>query len=73
LLQFHEKNLKQLNINTATLDELKQHPYIRFGLANLLVQYRTQHGKFSAVSDIKKIMTVTDELYNRLYPYLTIQ
>jgi competence protein ComEA len=73
LLLLRDKNLKQQNINTASADELKLHPYIRYNLAGLIVQYRTQHGNFSAVSDIKKIMTVTDELYNRLYPYLTIQ
>lgn len=68
-----DKSLKKININTASLDELKQHPYIRYNLANLVVQYRTQHGNFSAVSDIKKIMTVTDELYNKLSPYLVVQ
>jgi competence protein ComEA len=73
LFQLHDRNIRQLNINTASLDELKQHPYIRYNLASLIVQYRTQHGNFVAVSDIKKIMTVTDELYNKLSPYLAIQ
>ncbi len=65
--------VKQININTATADELKIHPYIRYALANAIVQYRTQHGNFSAISDIKKIMIVTDEIYNKLAPYLTVQ
>ena len=68
-----EKKIRLININTASLDELKQHPYIRYNLANLLVQYRTQHGNFSTINDIKKIMTVTEELYNKLAPYLTIE
>lgn len=72
LFQLHDKNIRQLNINTASLDELKQHPYIRYNLANLIIQYRTQHGNFAAISDIKKIMTVTDDLYDKLSPYLTI-
>ena len=67
------KNIKQININTATLDELKQHPYIRYSLANQIIQYRSQHGKFSSIDDIKRIMTVTDELYNKLFPYLALQ
>ncbi len=65
--------VKQLNINTAALDELKQHPYIRYQLANLLVQYRKQHGNYTTVADIKKIMLVTDELYTKLAPYLTVE
>jgi len=73
LLQLHDINLKRININTALMDELKQHPYIRYNLANLIIQYRTQHGNFSTVSDLKKIMAVDDALYNKLSPYLITQ
>ncbi len=72
-LLLQEKKIRLINLNTASLDELKQHPYIRYNLANLVVQYRTQHGNFTGISDLKKIMTVTDELYNKLSPYLTIE
>jgi competence protein ComEA len=65
-------NVKKLNINTATVDELKAHPYLRYNIANAIVQYRQQHGSFLAVSDIKKIMVVTEEIYNKAAPYLTI-
>jgi competence protein ComEA len=64
--------IHKLNINTISLDELKPHPYIRYQLANAIVQYRTQHGRFSKKEDIKKIMLVTDEIYAKLAPYLTI-
>mgnify|MGYP003739316811 CR=1 FL=1 len=66
-------NVKKLNINTATVDELKVHPYIRYNIANAIVQYRTQHGNFSLVSDIKKIMMITDEIYEKASPYLTVK
>jgi competence protein ComEA len=65
--------VKKININTATVDELKTHPYIRYTLANAIVQYRTQHGSFTAITDLKKIMILTEENYNKLAPYLTIQ
>jgi competence protein ComEA len=64
-------NVKKLNINTATVDELKVHPYLRYNIANAIVQYRTQHGSFAAVSDIKNIMLITEEIYNKASPYLT--
>ena len=63
----------QLNINTATLDELKAHPYLRYAVANAIIQYRTQHGNYAAVEDIKKIMLVTDEVYGKAAPYLKVQ
>lgn len=72
-LLLNNKNIKQLNINTATLDEMKQHPYIRYNLANLIIQYRNQHGNFSSIDDIKKIMTVTEDQYMKLSPYLKVQ
>jgi competence protein ComEA len=64
--------VKQLNINTATLDELKSHPYIRYAIANAIVQYRVQHGNFSSLPDLKKIMTITEEVFTKAVPYLKI-
>lgn len=72
-LMLSDLKVKQININTATMDELKQHPYIRYLLANAIVQYRTQHGKFSSVNDMKKIMILTEDIYNKLEPYITVQ
>ncbi len=72
-LSFTNTTIKQFNINTATVDEMKTHPYIRYAIANAIVQYRTQHGNFAAVADIKKIMLVTDEMYEKVVPYLTVQ
>ena len=66
-------SVKKLNINTATVDELKIHPYIRYNIANAIVQYRNQHGNFVAVSDLKKIMLITEDIYNKAEPYLSIR
>jgi competence ComEA-like helix-hairpin-helix protein len=65
--------VKQFNINTATVDEMKTHPYLRYNIANAIVQFRTQHGNFTSVADIKKIMLVTEEIYNKAAPYLATQ
>ena len=64
--------VKHININTATLDEMKTHPYIRYNLANAIIQYKNQHGNFSSVTDLKKIMLVTDDIFNKVSPYLTV-
>lgn len=65
--------VKQVNINTATLEEMKQHPYIRYQLANAIVQYRQQHGAFVQTTDIRNIMMVTEDVYRKVLPYLTVQ
>ncbi len=65
--------VKKININTATVDEMKTHPYLRYNLANAIFQYRQQHGNFNSVGEIKKIMIVTDEIFIKLSPYLSIE
>ena len=72
-LNISNASIKQFNINTATVEEMKTHPYIRYNIANAIVQYRAQHGNFVTVADIKKIMMVTDEVFNKVAPYLSIQ
>jgi competence protein ComEA len=72
-LSINDKTIKQFNINTATVDEMKPHPYIRYNIANAIVQYRTQHGNFSSVADIKKIMIIDEVLFAKISPYLTTQ
>lgn len=71
-LKVSNSGIRRININTASIDELKLHPYLRYTLANAIVQYRAQHGNYTAVTDIKKIMSVTDEVFNKLEPYLTV-
>ena len=71
-LLLNSKTLRKININTAPLEELKAHPYIRYALANAIVQYRKQHGNFTAVAGIKNIVLVTEDLFNKLAPYLVV-
>lgn len=72
-LVLSNSTVKQLNINTATQEELKLHPYIRYNIANAIVQYRNQHGNFAAVSDLKNILIITAGVYDKMEPYLTIR
>jgi competence protein ComEA len=64
--------VKKININTASLDELKAHPYIKYHLANAMVQYRLQHGDYEVLEDLKKIMIINEEVYKKMLPYLTL-
>ena len=65
--------VKKININKATVEELKIHPYIRYNIANAILQYRAQHGEFTAIDDLKKIMVITEEMYNKMAPYISIK
>lgn len=64
--------ISQININSASVQDLKKHPYINHNLANLIVAYRNAHGNYKAVEDVKKLNLVTDDLYRKLAPYLIV-
>ena len=72
-LKLDDPSVKKININTATIDELKAHPYIKYSLANPIVAYRNEHGLFSKVEDVKKVMVVTEDIYKKIEVYLTTQ
>lgn len=61
---------KFININTATVDEIKQHPYLRNPLAKVIVAYREMHGNFKSIEDIKKVQLITEEIAIKIEPYL---
>jgi len=65
--------VKKININTADIELMKIHPYLRYAIGNAIVRYRSQHGNFSAVADIKKIIAITEDIYNKAAPYLTVE
>jgi competence ComEA-like helix-hairpin-helix protein len=63
--------VQKVNVNTATADVLKQHPYIwRWSLAKAIVNYREQHGKYRRAEDLKPIVLMHDSILQRLEPYL---
>jgi len=72
-LVLNSKAIKKININLATLDQLKAHPYIKYAVANSIVTYRQQHGNYTDINDLKKLMLVSDDLYSKLSPYLSVE
>lgn len=72
-LKISSPALTKININTADIELLKMHPYLRYAIGNAIVRYRAQHGNFSAVADIKKIATITEDIFNKAAPYLTVE
>lgn len=63
---------QKININTAGVAELV-HPYISYNLAKVIIQYRNQHGKFTGLEELKKIILIDQLLYNKIVPYLTLR
>jgi competence protein ComEA len=65
-------DVRKININTADANILKQHPYIKWNLANAILQYKNQHGAFKSVNDLQQIALITPEIFKKISPYLRV-
>ncbi len=61
--------VKKLNITTCEAADLKGQ-YISWTLANGIVSYRKNHGKYKTVDEIKNTDLVDEETYRKIVPYL---
>lgn len=72
-LECKVQDIETININTTEIDVLKEHPYVKYRLAAAVIAYRNQHGAFATLSEIKKVHLVTDEIFEKITPYLVIE
>ncbi len=57
------------NLNNVSFEELKKHPYFKYNISNAIVNYRTQHGIFEHIDDLKKIKIISDSIFNKIILY----
>ena len=63
--------ISKVNINSVSIEKLRNHPYLNYKEAKMIVNYRTQHGDFREVKDIQKIKPISPEIFRKIAPYLT--
>ncbi len=69
---FVEPNkIKSIQINSATYNDLKQHPYIDHIIASTIVAYREKHGKYKQLSDLLSIGTISESKLGILKYYFS--
>ena len=71
-LIFQPTKVRQLNVNVATIEELRAHPYLYWKQVNAIVKYREQHGTCKSLEEIKQIVLISDLLYEKVKPYLEL-
>ena len=67
-----EKDVKRININSVTIEELKVHPYLKWNQANSIVKMRVQRNGFKNIEEIKESVLIDSETYEKLFPYLSL-
>jgi competence ComEA-like helix-hairpin-helix protein len=65
--------LRKLNVNTATVQELDSHPYITPKIAQVIIAYRQQHGKYSSAESLYNIRVLDKTTLTKLLPYLSFE
>lgn len=66
----NEKSLKKININEASRDQLKGHPYLSWKEADKIINYRKDWGKILDSKTIKKENLIPEENLKKLLPYI---
>ncbi|WP_069660874.1 helix-hairpin-helix domain-containing protein [Arcticibacter eurypsychrophilus] len=66
-------SLHQININTATFEDLKKIPYFSYKQINALIQYKKQHGEYHSIDDLRQISILNSEILLKIAPYLIFQ
>ena len=67
-----EKDVKRININSVTIEELKVHPYLNWNKANSIIKMRIQRNGFKNIEEIKESVLIDSETYEKLFPYLSL-
>ena len=62
---------KLININTASIDELKKIPGIGESKAKSIIEYRNNKGNFKTIQDIQNVTGIGSKLYEEIKAYIT--
>lgn len=66
----NKQNIRKLNINTATYQELVSHPYVDAYLTKLILRHREKNGPIRDMDELQRITHAYPELIEKLRPYL---
>ncbi|RRD00810.1 ComEA family DNA-binding protein [Prevotella sp. OH937_COT-195] len=63
-------DLRKININRLTLDQLKKHPYLNFYHSRAIINHRRLHGPLRSVADLKMLPDFSEDDIKRIVPYV---
>ena len=61
-----------VDINRGSVEELRRLPGIGPVLAERVIQYRREHGKFASIRDIQNVKGIGVKRFAQLEPYIRI-
>lgn len=68
----YDKEVRQIQVNSATFKELLAHPYLGYNQVKSIVNYREQHGPFKDIDAIAKLHIFKGKDVSGILPYLDL-
>ncbi|GAC1552022.1 MAG: hypothetical protein NVS3B13_07030 [Mucilaginibacter sp.] len=65
--------VKRINVNTVSFDQLRLFPYLTYNQVNAIIQYRAQHGNYTAVADMENIVLLDKLTIHKITPYINFK
>lgn len=72
-LKFNAIEIQKININTASDFDLSKHPYISSDIAKAIAIYRKQHGNYTKIEDVRKIVFINQTMFQKFAPYISVE
>ena len=65
-------DVAKVNLNSATVEQLTSLPGVGSATAKLIIEYRTQVGKFSRIEELMNVKGIGEKKFEALKNYLTL-
>lgn len=69
-IKIDEQQIRKMNLNKLTLNQLKKHPYLNFYQAKEICDYRRLKGPLHSIEDLKLLKDFPPDEIDRLKPYI---
>jgi len=64
--------VEKIEINKASISQLRQHPYIDYYIAKAIVDRRIKKGAFKSPEELLEIPLIQEALFEKLKPYISV-
>jgi len=68
-----EEKVRQVNLNSATQEELESLPSIGPVLAKRIIEYRNQKGRFETIEEVKQVHGIGNKIFEKIRNYITVK
>jgi DNA uptake protein ComE-like DNA-binding protein len=69
-IQVNSGLIDKININKCTNEQLNKHPYFGYKISMQLINYRAQHGPYKSITDLKNVVSLSQESIEKLKFYI---